>query len=87
MRNFCFAALTLICASNLMGQNTERPRARDVGIVVGTFATGPANAITDVAGVKVGQVTVIEGDSVRTGVTSILQHGGNTFLERVPAAA
>jgi D-aminopeptidase len=47
--------------------------------------TGPLNAITDVAGVRVGQTTVRIGDSVRTGVTAILPHGGNVFLERVPA--
>ncbi len=62
----------------------ERPRA--LGIVPGTLAPGPHNAITDVAGVRVGHATVREGDSVRTGVTAILPHGGNLFLERVPAA-
>ncbi len=61
-------------------------RARDLGIRPGVFRTGPLNAITDVAGVLVGQTTVIEGDSVRTGVTAILPHGGNLFAERVPAA-
>ena len=86
MKSICIAALVLVSASNLMSQNTTRPRAREVGIVVGNIATGPNNAITDVAGVKVGQVTVVEGDSVRTGVTAILQHPGNVFLERVPAA-
>jgi D-aminopeptidase len=48
--------------------------------------TGPLNAITDVAGVRVGHATVVRGDSIRTGVTAILPHGGNIFLERVPAA-
>ncbi|MCJ7588485.1 MAG: P1 family peptidase, partial [Candidatus Aminicenantes bacterium] len=48
--------------------------------------TGPLNAITDVAGVRVGQVTLIKGDSVRTGVTAVLPHGGNVFLEKAPAA-
>ena len=62
------------------------PRARDLGVVPGTFQPGPLNAITDVAGVRVGQATVIAGDSVRTGVTAILPHGGNLFLDRVPAA-
>ena len=46
---------------------------------------GPLNAITDVAGVRVGHVTLIEGDGVRTGVTAILPHGGNLFQDRVPA--
>jgi D-aminopeptidase len=64
----------------------ERPRARDLGVAPGILPTGPMNAITDVAGVRVGQVTVIEGDSVRTGVTAILPHGGDIFQEKVPAA-
>lgn len=63
-----------------------RARARDLGVKPGIFAPGPLNAITDVAGVRVGQTTVIEGDSVRTGVTAILPHAGNLFGERVPAA-
>lgn len=63
-----------------------RPRARDLGLRPGVLTPGPLNAITDVAGVKVGQVTVIGGDSVNTGVTAILPHGGNLFQDRVPAA-
>ncbi len=78
--------LLLICASSVMAQTPQRPRARDIGIIVGTMQPGTLNAITDVAGVRVGQVTISEGDDVRTGVTAILQHPGNTFLERVPAA-
>lgn len=61
-------------------------RARAIGLAPGIFAPGPLNAITDVVGVRVGQVTVTEGDSVRTGVTAILPHGGDLFRERVPAA-
>lgn len=79
----------LACPSVLVAQvagDTSRPRARDLGIRPGVFAPGPLNAITDVIGVRVGQVTVIEGDSVRTGVTAILPHGGNLYRERVPAA-
>jgi len=64
----------------------DRPRARELGVAPGVFSPGPLNAITDVGGVLVGQVTVIEGDSVRTGVTAILPHAGNLFLQRVPAA-
>lgn len=63
-----------------------RPRARDLGVAPGIFAPGARNAITDVAGVRVGQATVIAGDSIRTGVTVILPHGGDLFHERVPAA-
>jgi len=63
-----------------------RARARELGVAPGIFRPGPHNAITDVAGVRVGQVTVVEGDNVRTGVTAILPHDGNPFLDRVPAA-
>jgi D-aminopeptidase len=66
--------------------NAQRARARDLGIKPGVFSTGPLNAITDVAGVKVGHATVIEGDSVRTGITAILPHDGNLYQDRVPAA-
>jgi len=64
----------------------ERPRARDLGIAPGVFPTGPLNAITDVAGVRVGHVTLVEGDTVHTGVTAVLPHGGNLFQEKVPGA-
>jgi len=64
----------------------QRPRLREFGIKTGVLEPGPLNAITDVAGVKVGQVTLIEGKDVRTGVTAILPHGGNIFQEKVPAA-
>jgi D-aminopeptidase len=63
-----------------------RPRARDLGIEPGIFQPGRWNAITDVEGVRVGHTTVIEGESVRTGITAILPHGGNAYQERVPAA-
>ncbi len=63
-----------------------RPRARDLGIVIGTLTPGPLNAITDVDGVRVGQVTVNAGDSINTGVTVVLPHGGNPFRDKVPAA-
>ena len=67
-------------------QAGPRPRARDVGLVIGVLPPGPLNAITDVAGVTVGQVTVARGDSINTGVTAILPHPGNIFLDKVPAA-
>ncbi len=63
-----------------------RQRARALGVAPGIFEPGPLNAITDVAGVRVGHSTVIAGDSVRTGVTAILPHDGNPFFDRVPAA-
>lgn len=80
---FC-AALVLIGALALASD--DRPRTRDVGLVIGVLPTGPLNAVTDVAGVKVGQVTIIQGKDVRTGVTAILPHGGNIYQDRVPAA-
>ena len=66
--------------------SAQRARARDLGVKPGVFQPGPLNAITDVAGVRVGQTTVVEGANIRTGVTAILPHGGNLFTDRVPAA-
>ena len=87
IRTFLIATILLTGPLPLMSQNqTNRPRAREAGVVVGGMQPGTNNAITDVAGVLVGQTTVIEGDTVRTGITAILQHGGNTFRERTPAA-
>jgi D-aminopeptidase len=63
----------------------DRPRARDIGLVVGTFPTGALNAITDVAGVKVGHTTIIEGDDIRTGVTAIIPGPGNLYTHPMPA--
>lgn len=60
-------------------------RARDLGIAPGRLPTGSLNAITDVAGVRVGHVTVREGARIRTGATAILPHGGNPFQDKVPA--
>ncbi|MFC3714354.1 P1 family peptidase [Sphingoaurantiacus capsulatus] len=61
------------------------PRARDTGIVVGLFQPGPLNAITDVAGVTVGHVTLRRGRALNTGITAVLPHGGNLFQDKVPA--
>ncbi|MGH8194389.1 MAG: P1 family peptidase [Woeseiaceae bacterium] len=63
----------------------DRPRARDVGLVIGIFPTGPFNAITDVGGVRVGHTTMIEGDDIRTGVTAIIPASGNLYTHPVPA--
>lgn len=63
----------------------ERARARDLGVAPGVLKPGPLNAITDVSGVLVGQVTLVEGRSIRTGATAILPHGGNLFQDKVPA--
>jgi D-aminopeptidase len=75
----------LVLSSVAQAQAQAQVRARELGVGPGVFEPGPLNAITDVGGVRVGQVTIIEGDSVRTGVTAILPHGGNLFRERVPA--
>jgi D-aminopeptidase len=63
----------------------NRKRARELGIRPGVLTAGNWNAITDVDGVKVGHVTLIEGENIRTGVTAILPHGGNVFQDKVPA--
>lgn len=64
----------------------ERRDARALGVVVGILPPGPRNAITDVTGVRVGHRTLASGDTINTGVTAILPHGGNPFREKVPAA-
>ena len=66
--------------------NVPRKRARELGLSPGILPVGTWNSITDVQGVKVGHVTLIEGDDIRTGVTTILPHNGNVFQEKVPSA-
>ncbi len=66
--------------------SSDRMRIRDIGVQVGILKTGKLNSITDVEGVKVGHITLIEGESIRTGVTAILPHSDNIFHEKVPAA-
>ena len=83
MRLSTLALLTIAMTTPLAAQ---RARARDLGVAPGVFAPSTNNAITDVAGVRVGHVTVSEGDKVRTGITAILPHEGNAYGERVPAA-
>lgn len=73
----------IIFSFSIQAQNK---RARELGINIGVLQPGKVNAITDVPGVLVGQTTLIKGDSVRTGVTAILPHGGNIFQQKVPAA-
>ncbi len=70
---------------NCQNKETVMKRARDYGIEIGILKPGSLNAITDVPGVKVGQLTLKEGDSVRTGVTAILPYEGNIFQNKVPA--
>lgn len=76
----------VLFSSVLSLQAQEKKRARDFGIRIGVLSPGRYNAITDVQGVRVGHSTVIQGESVRTGVTAILPHSGNIFQEKVPAA-
>ena len=81
------ASATLVVLVAQQGAASEdRPRARELGIAPGVLEPGPLNAITDVAGVKVGHVTLISGDRVRTGVTALLPHDGNLFQQKVPGA-
>ena len=86
MKKAIFLILILSIPCLALISTEERPRMREFGIETGTMKPGEWNAITDVPGVKVGQVTLIEGQDIRTGVTAILAHGGNIYQEKVPAA-
>jgi D-aminopeptidase len=87
LKRWLVFAILVIFAMPIYSQNSsDRPRARQAGVIVGALPPGPLNAITDVAGVRVGHTTVVEGDGLRTGVTVIVPHAGNVFQERVPAA-
>ncbi|MBI2620011.1 MAG: P1 family peptidase [Ignavibacteriales bacterium] len=79
----CIAVLSLPVAFSFA---QDRPRLQDLGVDIGIFKRGRLNAITDVTGVRVGHVTLIRDDSVRTGITAILPHDGNLFQVKVPAA-
>jgi len=84
-----FVAFLVFLPSILPAQTStqeHRPRARELGIHPGIYDPGPSNAITDVAGVQVGQVTLIKEENVRTGVTAILPHVGNIFQDKVAGA-
>ncbi len=78
-------AITSAAAIAGQGGKAEAPRAREAGVTIGVLPAGPRNAITDVAGVRVGHVTIEEGRDVHTGVTAVVPHGGNVFRSRVPA--
>ena len=79
---FIFIALQLVSSQAF----PQKPRARELGIKPGFLETGKYNAITDVEGVRVGQVTIVRGPDVRTGVTAILPYPGNIMARKVPAA-
>ncbi|MEO1013956.1 MAG: P1 family peptidase [Pseudomonadota bacterium] len=80
------AALLVIAMTSSAAAQEPRARARDLGLAPGVLAPGALNAITDVAGVRVGHVTVREGERVRTGATAILPHGDNLYRDKPPAA-
>lgn len=81
MKLFLLSLLAFGLSSSIAQQ-----RAREMGLKIGVLETGKLNSITDIAGVKVGHTTLIQGTNVRTGVTAILPHSGNLFQEKVPAA-
>ena len=86
-RRHLAVGLALLMAVPVAGAEAQqRTTPRDLGVRIGVLPPGPLNAITDVAGVLVGQVTVAVGDSINSGVTAILPHGGNVYREKVPAA-
>ena len=82
MKKLLLIILSLIFTLSLIAKD----RPRDLGIEIGVFKTGKYNAITDIKGVKVGHVTLIEGNDIRTGVTALLPYDGNMFQMKVPAA-
>ncbi len=82
----CSALVLFLCTATAVTAQQPRPRARELGIAPGILEPGPLNAITDVAGVKVGHVTIVSGDRVRTGVTAVLPHAGNLFQDKVAGA-
>jgi D-aminopeptidase len=82
----CLWCVFIFTALHAEDASAPRPRAREAGVVIGTLPTGKLNAITDVPGVLVGQVTIRDGKRINTGVTAIRPHAGNLFEERVPAA-
>jgi len=86
MKRTIFLTLIFLFLNSVFFPAEERPRMREFGIETGVLKPGKWNAITDVAGVKVGHVTLIKGQNIRTGVTAILPHGGNIYREKVPAA-
>ena len=85
MRPFPFLKALALAVLPLPPAAEAAPRAREAGIEIGVLQPGPLNAITDVAGVSVGHRTLVEGSSIRTGVTAILPHPGNLFQDKVPA--
>ena len=82
---FSLFVVGLMTAETFAQTDSNRPRAREIGLVVGIFETGNLNAITDVNGVRVGHSTAIHGDDIRTGVTAIIPAPGNLYTNPIPA--
>ena len=78
--------VTLLVTASSAASQESRQRVREAGIRIGLMQPGPHNAITDVAEVAVGHSTIVLGDSIRTGVTAVLPHPGNLYLEKVRGA-
>ncbi len=83
MQRLSFLFIGLIICFSL---NAQKLRPRELGIKIGLLPTGTFNSITDVSGVKVGHYTLVQGDTVRTGVSAILPDTGNLFQHKIPAA-
>lgn len=81
---YCSLFFFISSLTHATNDSQSRPRAREVGLVIGVFNTGKFNAITDVAGVQVGHMTKIEGDDIRTGVTAIIPAPGNLYTHPIP---
>ena len=86
MKKAIFLIIFFLTLSLTFFSAEDRPRMREFGIETGIIEPGEWNAITDVPGVKVGQVTLIEGENIRTGVTAILPYDGNIYQNKVPGA-
>lgn len=86
MRLLTSMAVLLVALAAAAASQERRPRARDLGLAPGVFGPGSLNAITDVSGVRVGHVTLVHGDVVRTGVTAVVPHAGNIFQDKVAGA-
>ena len=86
MKKAIFLTIFFLTLSQTFFSAEDRPRMREFGIETGIIEPGEWNAITDVPGVKVGQVTLIEGKNIRTGVTAILPYDGNIYQKKVPGA-
>lgn len=84
MHKLVFVLLFCSISNILLAQDSKR--ARDIGLQIGVLPAGKFNAITDVAGIKVGHTTLVSGENIRTGVTAIIPHSGNLFQSKVPAA-